>query len=359
MRISPYFFLRLLAVTMLTVAPIAVQAQVERITPVIVESSAQVEQALKENKGSASTKLEGKGALLRITYVASEPLRVYMVPLQSDGRFNPNDFLVLTLAPTEGATVEIDLTVSPGWSPGEKTWLLNLLTKDEKSDAGFSAVEFVPGTITKTFIAFLRHALKAEPYSPSSYHALLGYRALGKGLTVIFGFLLILVCILAAIFTKKERKLRSVIIVIVLFQGFYGLRFGLDLLRFSVEHLSGFAQGQYDEAGSVYRIAPDIKNFAGQSKKDEAQTTVFVCRSGTNYKEKLLRYAAYPVQISADPVIATSPDYVLVMNAMKWNIETITTGKKVEEILHCEDHQWKGQKMSIYPDGSILFRILP
>lgn len=326
--------------TTLILVPAAAWAQVHRITPVIVNSSVQVEQGLRENKGSASTKLEGQGATLRITYVASEPLTVYTVPVNAAGQFAPHDFLTFMLPATEEGTVDIDLTVSPGWKPKTQTWVMHILTK-ENADAGFADVQFIRAGSASVALASVRHAFTVEPYSPSTYHGLRGYRVFGKDLTIIAGIILLVASGLTALIAAKGRRLQTVLVLLIGFQALYGLRFGIDLLRFSVEHTTGYAAGLYDEAGSVYRIAPVIRSLEA--------TKVFVCRSGTSYKEKILRYFSYPVRVSADPKNVTDADAALVMNAYDWSFDGVT--------LRCDDLTLKTTKHSVFPDGSVLFTL--
>ena len=333
---------RSISVTALILVPGFAWAQVHRIIPTIVDSSALVEQALRVNKGSASTKLEGQGGTLRITYVASEPLAVYTVPVSAAGQYAPGDFLTFTLPATEEGTVDIDLTVSPGWKPKAQTWVMHLLTKDENADAGFADVQFIRAGSATVAAAAIKHVFTVEPYSPSSFHGLRGYRVFGNDITIIIGIMLLIASVLTALIAAKGRKLQTVLTLLIGFQALYGLRFGIDLLRFSAEHVSGYSVGLYDEAGSVYQIAPVVRSLGS--------TKVFVCRSGTNYKEKILRYFAYPVRISADPKDAVDADAVLVMNADEWSFDGAT--------LRCGDLALKATKHSDFPDGSVLFTLL-
>lgn len=331
----------LAATLALFVVPAITHAEELTIVPQTVDSSAPIEQALQENAGSASVRISGKGSAFRITYRATEPLTIFMTPLQADDRFSPSDFLTFTLPISDSSAATIDLTVSPGWSPREQMWLLHILTKNEEADAGFSTMDFVPSSPLTVVRAFLRHSFKTEPYTPSSYHALLGYRAYGYDLTFIFGIILFVVCAIVAIFAKRKMKIASVLLVLVGFQMLYGLRFGIDLVRYAAEHIPGYAAGTYDEAGSVYQIATVLR--------EEKMHSVFVCRSGTNYKEKILRYAAYPIVVTSDPTLLDGADAVMIMNAANWRFDGSS--------LFCDDLFVKATKASDFPDGSILFRV--
>ncbi len=354
---STAFFARIISTACLILTPAFASAQV-LITPLSVDSSAPVEQALQENKGYASTSIEGQGSKLRLTYQASEPVTIYMVPLSAEEHFVPTDFLMLTLPATDGGSAEIDLTVSPGWTPKTTKWLLHLMTKTEDTNAGFSAVEFLPASTFTIMNTAFWHFFKQEPYTPSSYHALRGYRVLSRDVTMIIGFLVLLASILTIIFAKKGTKLMALVIVLFTFQALYGLRFGFDLLRFSSEHLTGYANGMYDEAGSVYQIAPSLRSLVVQDKKSEAETTVFVCRSGTNYKEKILRYFSYPIRISSDASLTASADYALVMNSRDWNVQTVSENGVNKQFLQCADLKLEATQIATFPDGSILFSLV-
>src|SRR5437667_3975805 len=93
--------------------PILAFAQTLQITPALIDSSEPVEQALNENKGHAITTLEGAGKALSITYSASEPIEVFMVPLETENAYVPTDYVRFTLPATTQGTVLIDLTMSP------------------------------------------------------------------------------------------------------------------------------------------------------------------------------------------------------------------------------------------------------
>lgn len=341
-----------------TLLPGAAHAEALKITAVSVASSGPVEKALLENRGRATTSIEGNGAILRLTYKASQPLTIYMVPLSAENTFVPTDFLLLTLPTTEAGTAEIDLTISPGWAPRNTVWLLHLLTKDENADTGFATVEFVPTPVTTILTTFFRHLFRVEPYSPSSYHALRGYRIFSVSVTILLGIALVLCCIAALLLSKKSQKLQMLTLVLVSCQLLYGLRFGIDLLRFTHEHHGSFVTGTYDEAGSVYLVALTIRDLAEKSAMQEEKMTVLVCRSGTNYKEKLLRYFAYPIRISSDSKHEVTAQYVLVMNALDWSIEEVTMNGSNKQILHCEDQTFEVKKLSDFPDGSVLFSLI-
>jgi hypothetical protein len=159
---------------------------------------------------------------------------------------------------------------------------------------------------------------------------------------------------LAALLTRKGRRLQAFLIVILVIHALYGLRFSVDLVRFTHEHLSAYARGEYDEAGSIYMVAPVVQELAA---KNPTETTLFVCRSGTNYKEKILRYFVYPTVVSSDASSAAGADFALAMDTDKWSVETVTESGNVDQFLLCGDLRLKAQTLESFPDGSILFAL--
>lgn len=334
-------------------SPLVLLAQTLRITPALVDSSEPIEQALSKNAGHTSATIKGKGKSLNIKYTASEPIDVFMVPTDNADNFVPTDFVRFTLPKTENGDVEIDLTVSPGWSPKEISYIVYLLSEHESADVGIVSLEFIEPTFLKTVSAAFKHFFTAEPYSPSSYHALRGYRFLGISFVPVLGLLGMAFSVLALVFFSKERRLHAVTGIWILATMIYGLRLSIDLVRFSAEHVPGYLRGQYDEAGSAYDIGallstPDMK------PKDNI---LFVCRDGTNFKEKLLRYASYPLRVTSDPSEASGATLALVMDKLSWNMETVIDKKGSRQILHCGPIAREAVKIQSWPDGSILYSL--
>ncbi len=348
MNTGKIFIARTISAALLSLLPSVVMAQTLTITPEVITSSSSVEKALQENKGRAKTSVEGKGGTLRLTYQASEPITIFMVPMTENGRYNQSDFIVMTLPTTEKAVADIDLTISPGWSPTTKKWLLHALTKDQETVAGFSTIEFIPVSLTKILTTVLRHALTAESYSPSSYHGLHGYRITSLDLTMMLGIALLVIGAVTLLTAKQSRRLQTLVIVIVACHALYGLRFGIDLLRFTGEHLSGYARGGYDEAGSIYQVSEALTELTARNEKK----TVFVCRSGTDYKEKILRYVAYPMTVTSDSASVLTADFAVAMDTDTWTYDPMS------ESLRCGTLTIPVRKISDFPDGSILFTIL-
>lgn len=341
----------LLAMLGIAVIPSA-SAQVLGIRPAIVHSSEQVEGRLRENQGHATVDIEGNGASLLISYFASEPIEIFMVPLAENGGYIPTDFITFTLPSTDAGDAEVDLTVSQGWKPGSTTWRVNLLSKDESTDAGFTSMEFVQPTLGDTLTAAISHFFVPEPYSPSSFHALRGGRVLGTSFTIFLGALLVIATIIGFVAVRKNRT-GAVLALILSLTALTHLRFGVDLLRMTNEHLTGYPQGAYDEAGSIYLVAHAIE----QTTMDEEKKSVYVCRDGTNFKEKLLRYFVYPVPVSAEDTAVEDATLALVMDKFDWGMTTETVDGRTVQTVRCGALDRPATLLTRFPDGSILFSL--
>jgi hypothetical protein len=328
-------------------------AQTLFITPALVDSSTPVEQALAENKGHASVTLEGQGAALVIEYRSTEPLEVYMVPLADNDSFVPTDYMRFTLPITDDATVSVDLTVSPGWSPANQRYLVQLLSKTEDAGAAFTQVSFEPTSWSGNISAALRQFGTREIYTPSSFHALRGYRVFSTPTAVVFGLLTLIMVLVCGFVVPKKNRMMSLLCVTIGMSFVYQLRFSVDLLRFTSQHLQEYVNGTYDEAGSVHLIARDVLALAAEQKTAGRDPLVFVCRDGTNFKEKLLRYFAYPVPISSQEADANKVTIVALMNKLAWKFDTTLS------VLSCGPINVRAKQKETYPDGSVLFEILP
>jgi hypothetical protein len=342
---------RALILAGLLLIPGFVFAQTLSIRPALVDSSSQVEDALKRNAGHASTVLTGNGHSLFLTYSTSEPIEVFMVPLAADNNFFPTDFVTFTLPEAEEGAANIDLTVSPGWAPGEQRYLLNLLTKSENANASFVSADFEPASLFDTVKAAFGHLFTPEPFTPSSYHALRGYRVLGYSVAVVLGMLTILVALTIYFISKPAVRLRNASLVLFAAMMLYALRWSVDLVRFTHQHLTEYANHTYDEAGSIYSVADTLKNgvASNNQKLITNNSVVFVCRDGTNFKEKVLRYFAYPTKITSEAADASGATLAIVMDKFDW--------KFTENSLSCGPIKRAAEKVVEFDDGSVLFRL--
>ncbi len=345
------FRLQWIAAALLLI-PGAVVAQTLTIRPALVDSSDQVEAAVQRNEGQASTSLRGAGKTLLLTYSSDEQIEVFMVPLDTNGNYVPMDFMRFTLPATKSGEVRIDLTVSPGWTPGENLYLLNMLSKTKEPNAYFVDAQFEAASFVDVLKAGIGHFLTVEPFTPSTYHALRGYRTLSMSVSVLLGVLSLILAIIAYILSKPEKKLKNVIAVFLVLGTLYATRFSVDLLRITKEHLVTFEEtSTYDEAGASSLIASSLRDVYKLTQND----SVFVCRDGTNFKEKLIRYYAYPIPIVSEAEKANDADYVLVMDKFDWSY---VPGKKEIGKLSCDPlKNVAAEKVAEFPDKAVLFHI--
>jgi hypothetical protein len=227
-----------------------------------------------------------------------------------------------------------------------------MLTKHKEATIGFSTLE-IENKGSATPLIALRQAMTAEPYTPSSFHALRGYRTLGLPVAVLLGIATLLICALAALFAPKDRRFQTGILILLCGMGLYQLRFSVDLLRFTNQHMHEFEKGTYDEAGSVSGIADVIQEIATPT------STVFVCRNqqGANFREKLLRYFSYPIRISSEAKDAALANYAIVLDATEWSLTTMTENGASVQKLVCGSLKRTAQRLTSFPDGSILFKL--
>jgi hypothetical protein len=318
------------------------------ITPDLIDSSEPVMRALQQNAGHASTKLKGKGGALHLTYQSEEAIQVYMVGLAANGSFVPTDFMYFTLPASDHGDQTIDVTVSPSWSFRETTYQLNMLTKSDGANVSFYAADFVPASPLSAITTPFKQFMRAEPYTPSTYHALYGYRMLGTSVVMLLGITIVLVAgiILLLYGTKAARIL---LITMICIQLLYALRVSVDMMRFSTQHLGEYyGKGSYDEAGYMYAVAADITRFARESGRKQS---VYMCRDGTNFKEKLLRYFIYPLPVSAEPAMASGATLAVVSDKFKQGY-TFTDGQ-----LACGLINIQATKLITYPDGTEIYQI--
>ena len=341
---------------MLFAVPALAAAETVRITPSLIDGANTVEQALITHKSHASTKVEGQGARIVIGYQSSEDLEVYMVPLAADNTYVPTDFLRFTLPMATDGSVSVDLTVSPGWSSGNQKWILHLLSADDKAGAGFSDIHFDDTSIMTAASAAIRHLFTQEQYTPSTYHGLHGYRMLGFSVTVVLGILMTVIAILGMFASGKNKRREVFVGALIAGSLLYQARFAVDLLRFSAQHLREYANAQYDEAGSVHAVAAFIRS---QSDGAKDPLKIYVCRDGTNFKEKLLRYFTYPAHVSAEAASASGADIVVVMDKFKGAYQTTPSKDGTGMQLGCGDVNSPARKLSSYPDGTEVYRLLP
>ena len=324
----------------------AAQGEEVFLVPNVIDASEPIRAALQENKGYTSTTIHGKGASLHLQYSASENITFFLVPIAANKSYVPNDTVLTVLPKGERQNVRIDLTVSPGWSPWQEAYMLQMLTPSKEADASFFEVDFFDTSIVTTIKAAIQHFWTLEPYSPSSYHALRGYRILGISMPIIAGiFVIICSMIMLVLHTKISASLLPNFLIIATL--FIAARSTIDDVRFSKQHLSEyFTKGTYDEAGSIFTIAEFLK------ANTDSDAKIYVCREGTNFQEKLLRYAVYPRRVSDLKNDALTATNVLITDRRSWSFDEKTSS------LTCGDLRDAAiESKEQFVDGSILFTL--
>lgn len=341
--------MRILFALFLLTGAVQVSAQeLLTITPTVIHSSGQLEQNLAESKGSASQVLEGQGSRLHVTYTSQAPFDVYVIPLNKDGTYNPIDIITFQMPETDGErlSIEADLSVSPSWSLTKDRYQLYFLSSEEEAAAEFFDMSFAgPGPVELLKI-MTRHFVLPEPYLPSSYHVLRGYRVLNGSFAVIFGIIAVGGALAFGVLRKNPRAGLHLLLTAALF---FQARFSLDLLRFTNEHLrSWYGDGTYDEARNIYAVADKVTQEAAASP---APVMVYSCRDGTNFREKLLRYFAYPVPVISRPLTEEDrPSHALVMSRDEWSYDGT--------VLTCGDITVPATLLEDFGDDSYLFALL-
>lgn len=342
--LGPMIFMSLL--------PMHVFAEDLMITPMLVGESGMVEKALMRSNGRAKTELEGQGSKVIITYSSDADLNIFMIPMNEQRtNYNPTDAFSFLLPAGTDNKATIDLTLSPGWVSARPIYyIIHILTPTAETNAGFSEVEFVAGSIVDQIRAMASHGFKSELFTPATFHVLRGYRIMTTSVTIVLGMLSIITCIIVYIIARKRKWHggMAILMTLVIFQLLYGARFALDLLRFSGEHLHAwYTTGQYDEAGSIYLIADVIKSSIADPTPSDSG--VYICHDGTNFQEKLLRYFLYPVPVSSDALKIKDPSHVLILVKKTWSFDDKTNA------LDCGEFKGAMKHIKTYDDGSVLF----
>ena len=301
---------------------------------------------MRTNSGYASTTIEGDGRYLRLMYDASDPLTMFFAPMVTKETFNPADYVVATLPAGTGSDVRIDLAVAPGWKPVTRKYLFNILAPRKETTVAMHSSFFEPWSVGVLPLIALRQAWQIEPFSPSSFHALRGYRMFGIATNTIAGIVL---WIVAGVILVRRRKTGGAIMIIGVTAAFVllsGMHAGIDQLRLVREHVgSMLSDGTYDEAGSSYDIAETITMLR------EPHDNVVVCRTGANLREKILRYMLYPLRVTSAHDTLTDSSLIVVSYEAPWQMKN--------DVLTCNDITARVKKLREFSDGSLLFSVVP
>lgn len=289
-----------------------------------------LQQVISGNVSHASTDVEGTGNALRIRYSSESPIDVYILFLLEEDTLNPRETLFAKLPQdTEGEAL-IPLSHTRGWRAGTQKLRIHFLTEKEAEHA-IHSVLLTDGTAR---MGGLRQFFAQEPFSPSSYHRLEGYRIFGLSSTALLMGILFLLLAGTLIFKKNRIALVIALAGVLLSNG----RFTADLLRMTYANTKEWTQAHtYAAAGSTYEIA----SFLQENNIE----TFRLCTDGNSYFPVLLEYAAYP------SVIAQDAKHVLVRNAYDWSYDN--------GFLRCRDIEHAASRVKTFADGTELFSFGP
>lgn len=294
---------------------------------------------LSDYRESADGMVNGAGSRLRITYHSSTPLNAFIAPMIDDTAYNPAQMYRFVLPATSLGTENIDLTALSSWSPAHTNYYLSFLSGKEETDAEFSEMTIHGGSFFTTVSAAFFQLWQSEPYWVSNAHLLRGYFILGIPFSVVFGLLTIIVA--TAFFVRKKRQLAITILLMGVL--LYNLRFGIDLLRYSVTHVREWETSHtYGEPQDLYEVADALNAMPNVLH-------VSVCFDSTDYYAKLLRYLLYPTNVHINQSIEKAT-HVVVTRKIDWDY---TNG-----ILRCgTSFTHAATKLKEFPSGSIIFSL--
>lgn len=262
----------------------------------------------------ASGDVSGKGSDLIIDYSSSDKVELFIMFVDKRGNINPREIVYAELP--EGITqATIPISKTRGWKNGERTYKLHFIKKEE-SDTVINNAQIAGGF---SFSNGIKQLFTPEPFTPSSYHRLSGYRIFGYSLTLIVTIIIALAFITCISLKRKRLGIIIVITGILILN----TRFSLDLIKYTHTNLTSET---YATAGSAYDLAGFLKSQSIES--------VQLCSDSNSYFRTIFNYAAYPM------VIDDKSEYVIVHNA-----------------LDCELINESSTLIKEFPDGSILYKL--
>lgn len=292
-------------------------------------STERMQQMISGGFSYATLNIRGEGKSLLVKYSSSAPLDTYIIYMREDETINPRDILFAKL-PASAEEALIPLTITRGWSAGEQNLRIHFLT-DKDAEHTVSSVTLSEESLRT---GGLRQYLSPEPFVPSAYHRLEGYKLLGRSATALLTTSLVVLLLLALL--RKNRKAALMILLVGLL--IHNGRFSLDTLRYTTGNTQEWMKNNtYAAAGSTYEIA----TFLNENGIEKFR----LCTDGNSFFPVLMQYAAYPAVLEYDS------SHVLVRNSFDWSYEN--------GILRCSDIERPSELMKIFPDGTQLFSLSP
>jgi hypothetical protein len=293
-----------------------------------------VRQMLAGAASVANAEVRGAGESIVFSYSAAQPLTVLVFFHEQREQLDIATALRGELPAVQNGEAEFRLTSSPAWRPGEHPYIVYLVSADPAGADVRSATVTGGSSVHLPFIA-MSQLFASEPFQPSLYHRLQGYRVFG--LPVVPLLAVVVLAAVAVLWWKAPRLVFSVLAVGMLF---YGLRFSIDLGRYSAAHVAEWSQrGTYATAGSAFAIADAI-----HADIADTHATILVCSTGTSYVPTLLAYLLHPLVVitAVDPQVR--PAYVVQGERIGASDST------------CAGDSVPLREMQSFPDGSVLYR---
>lgn len=303
---------------------------------------ADVRRVLADAASTAEALLTGDGERLVLTYSAASPLDVLIFP-HADGPPDIAAALRATVPAGRGAQASFDLTRSPSWRPGERSYDVHVLTSDA-AGATVHVAAFEGGGALRVPVILLRQLLALPPLRIAAYHRLPAYRAFGTGVTMVLGLLLLAVSGGILVLRRSAAPVLAGVALLAIL--LYGLRSSLDLGRYAVVHAQRWNGGTYADAGSAYAVADVIR------AEGVMEGTVLSCGEGTSYLPTLLRYLLYPVRVETALPRGPLPAFAVV---------PARVGARADKpgSIACAGTTLSGSLLRTFPDGTALYRLAP
>jgi len=245
--------------------------------------------------------LKFKAESMKIRYSSDVPLKFSVSYPEDRGemvRINPLDIISIYAEPGENREINVDLTMSPAWSPRREEYNLYIAGEDG-GVVSLNEVSPKSPSFGKTVKAFFSHLLVDEPKLLSSINFFYGYKVLGVSFSKMLGFvalILILSKVLYCYLFKKQKQLFSFLVFAsFIFIFIYDARFSLDMIKTTFTDLSEWTSvHEYRQLGPLYKAADYLKMDADLDKKN---MNIAMCFDSSDIVHKYLRYDLYPVPV--------------------------------------------------------------
>ncbi len=296
----------------------------------LINSKTRIDQSIASSVSQASIEIQGKGESANLRYSSIKSIDGYVMFVRKDGTFGVHETLTFTLPAGVDQIVSIDLSKSPAWGLSENSFKMVFVSKDPAPK--FASITFSEEGVSSKIITGINHLLIPEPYTPSSYHRLKGYRIFNLPLAIIFFVILLIVT--ATQWKNRQRMIQILIIGILI----YNARFSIDLIRITGDHLaSWYRDGTYDEAGSLYLAADEL----------EGAEQVALCADGSSYPLTLLRHIMYPTKVNDNNL--TDSSHAILFSAFRSSFS--------DGFLKCRNFESRAEVIASLTDGALVLEL--